>query len=560
MVHLYGLTCKYVKLKATICDFDINKFIILAWDSLKQFLCDIEGKCFKFDIVGLTEIFRIPKNVTYTIDGYHPLQFNTRPENDDGRGGVGLFINNNLNYILREDLSIFLPHVFESLFVEISINKQKSMIVGIIYRPNSPPRANLDTFIDTITKINYKITRENKQAIIMGDFNIDLLKYGTHQKTSMFVDGMFSQGFVPHISKPTRITHTSATIIDHIYSNKLTHTSESGIIITDVADHFATFHIQHKRGTLTPEKHTSIRYHSTKNIANFNTLLSSFDFSNVLNTECPDEAYTKFLTVYEELYNIAFPATNKKINRKLVKREPWITKGLIKSSKTKSKLFLKKLKNPSDHNVLKYETYNKLYNKLLRIAKKTHYDHALHDYRTDIKQTWKILKEIIHKKNDKSSLPDSFTINGLKTDVPKIIAEEFNRFFANIGKRANNNVPKSSKDFSSYLTGNYVKTFFLNPVSLLDILDTARSLKPKTSCGFDDLPMKIVKETIHNITIPLAHIFNQSFSKGVVPTKMKTAKIVPIYKSGHKDQFNNYRPISLLPAFSKLLEKLYVID
>ena len=56
------------------------------WDSLKQFLCHIECKSFKFDIVGLTETFRIPKNLTYTINSYHPLHFNIKPEHDDGRG------------------------------------------------------------------------------------------------------------------------------------------------------------------------------------------------------------------------------------------------------------------------------------------------------------------------------------------------------------------------------------------------------------------------------------------------------------------------------------------
>lgn len=84
------------------------------WTALKQFFNELDGDSikFRFDIIGLTEIFKIPSNMTYCIDGYHPLEHKTRPENDDGRGGVGFFINSNLTYSIREDLSTFIPHVF----------------------------------------------------------------------------------------------------------------------------------------------------------------------------------------------------------------------------------------------------------------------------------------------------------------------------------------------------------------------------------------------------------------------------------------------------------------
>ncbi len=96
----------------------------------------------------------------------------------------------------------------------------------------------------------------------------------------------------------------------------------------------------------------------------------------------------------------------------------------------------------------------------------------------------------------------------------------------------------------------------MNPVTPLEIQNIVNSLKPKISKGFDDISIKTVKETINNIAVPLAHIFNSSLSSGVVPQKLKIAKIIPIFKSGEKNQFNNYRPISLLPAFSKILEKI----
>ncbi len=71
--------------------------------------------------------------------------------------------------------------------------------------------------------------------------NINLLNFETHAKTNDYLDGIFSHGFLPVISRPTRISASSATLLDHMYTNDIISSYQSGIIITDVADHFATF-------------------------------------------------------------------------------------------------------------------------------------------------------------------------------------------------------------------------------------------------------------------------------------------------------------------------------
>ena len=81
-------------------------------------------------------------------------------------------------------------------------------------------------------------------------------------------------------------------------------------------------------------------------------------------------------------------------------------------------------------------------------------------------------------------------------------------------------------------------------------------MKSSHSTGADNLSMRIIKTTMHEVATPLSFIFNQSFLTGIIPIAMKIAKIVPIHKSGSKKLQNNYRPISILPAFSKILEKL----
>jgi hypothetical protein len=81
-------------------------------------------------------------------------------------------------------------------------------------------------------------------------------------------------------------------------------------------------------------------------------------------------------------------------------------------------------------------------------------------------------------------------------------------------------------------------------------------MKPKTSSGYDSISPKLMQETIQGISSPLSHIINLSLEKGEVPDLMKSAKIIPVHKGGEMSSISNYRPISLLPTFSKVLERV----
>ena len=358
------------------------------WDALREFLLMINSDGFLFDFIGLTEVFQIRNDTNYTLDGYHQLEFNVRPEADDGRGGVALFVKDHLNYFRREDLSIFIPHVIESIFIEVQNNRSKPFIVGIIYRPNTFPLADLDRFISELLEVQSKIASENKIAYLMGDYNINLLKFNTHQKTNDFIDNVISQGFIPHITKPTRVTTDSATLIDHIYSNRTYSNHSSGIIITDIADHFGSFHITHEA----TQKHKPIflpkRQLRDDNLLAFGRLLITTDFSPVIQALDPDEAYNIFIGIYTLAFDKACPIKYTRIKSKLIKREPWITQGLLTSIIHKSKLFRKKMTKPTEHNINYYRIYCNIFNKLKCLAKAHYYSDMLHIYRNNIKKTW----------------------------------------------------------------------------------------------------------------------------------------------------------------------------
>ena len=97
---------------------------------------------------------------------------------------------------------------------------------------------------------------------------------------------------------------------------------------------------------------------------------------------------------------------------------------------------------------------------------------------------------------------------------------------------------------------------FLEPVTQSLVINTTAKLKPKVSSGHDEISTKLLKETITNIIAPMTHIINTSLNTGIVPSQMKTAKVIPIFKASDPCILKNYRPVSLLSVFSKILEKI----
>ena len=212
----------------------------------------------------------------------------------------------------------------------------------------------------------------------MGDFNIDLLKFQSHEKTKYVIESMLTTGYLPVITKPTRVTDHSVTLIDHIYSNSKSLNYKSGIVITDVADHFGTFYINRKRHNITVSNYKYIRQMKAENFIHFKQILSATYFSPVLACDCPNEAYNKFICVYDNAFNVALPKKRIKLMRKYIKREPWMTQGLLNSSINKSKLLRTKIRKPTENNIKKYKYFCKMFNKLKRLANSKYYTDILY--------------------------------------------------------------------------------------------------------------------------------------------------------------------------------------
>ena len=136
------------------------------------------------------------------------------------------------------------------------------------------------------------------------------------------------------------------------------------------------------------------------------------------------------------------------------------------------------------------------------------------------------------------------------------IANGFNTFFAGIGPKLASEIEVSDINFESFLLNANPNSFEFSRISEIDILNICKQLKPKMSSGADFISTKLLKQIAHLIITPLHYLINLSLETGFVPKELKIAKIVPVFKDDDCHDFNNYRPISLLSSFSKLLEKI----
>ena len=207
--------------------------------NLSSFENYLETIQYNFTMIGLTETWLNDTNYDlYGLQGYNFVE----QHRSSLCGGVALCVMKHLNYLERPDLPLY-DNDIASVFIEV--NKDKLHLHWRLYRP---PGNDIRKFNEKLVSILQKITRENKISYILGDFNINLLNNDYHQPTGYFFYLMSNNSFLPLITRPTRVTANSATLIDNMFTNHFDCSLQSneGIFVTDITDHYPVFHINHQ--------------------------------------------------------------------------------------------------------------------------------------------------------------------------------------------------------------------------------------------------------------------------------------------------------------------------
>lgn len=204
----------------------------------------------------------------------------------------------------------------------------------------------------------------------------------------------------------------------------------------------------------------------------------------------------------------------------------------------------------------KYKNYKNLFEKLRKKAKKKYYSEIISKYKYDSKNTWRIMKEIIGKTKEKSnSLPQVIKVNGKNIYDQNVVAKEFNKFFINVGPNLAKKIEKSQTSFETYLTQSTLNLEFEN-LTFNEFEDAFKSLKRNRAMGTDDINGNVIIDVYDTIKNILFRVVKASIEQGIFPNDLKIAKVTPVFKSGDQTDVSNYRPISVLPVFSKVLERI----
>jgi hypothetical protein len=197
---------------------------------------------------------------------------------------------------------------------------------------------------------------------------------------------------------------------------------------------------------------------------------------------------------------------------------------------------------------------------VIREAKKLYFARQLQDNVNNMKKTWQLLNQAIRRKNLKDSGITSIIENNVTSTDNRTIANMFNEYFTSAASKIVQKInPTDINPTANLQQVNCHLNFSDEPVTLHELNTACKQIADKKTLDYNGISMYFIKRTIEVLSTPLLHIFNLSLMSGIVPTQLKVAKVIPIFKSGERSSMDNYRPISLLNSFSKLIEKIVAI-
>jgi Reverse transcriptase (RNA-dependent DNA polymerase) len=513
----------------------------------------------EFDVIVLSEVW------SYNIDFYGNIfdgyDFYYEIPKNSSVGGIGMYVKKMFFVQFRQDLHLCSndSNVVENVWIEVVKNKIKYIIGGIYRHPNH----SINGFMDLLEVNLIKISKRKNPCFILGDLNIDLLKSEENNSIMNYLNNLFVYNFLPVLVMPTRITQKTASVIDHIYyfegsNNKRNFQLLSGNIFSDLSDHLPNFVIlSSSRKKINFCDRPFVRLYTPNNKQRFDKMIRETDWNDLIyNNNNVNDCYNIFIDVVQCSYENSFPLVRQ--SRKANRDKKWITDGLKISSRKKFALYKKWLESKDENDKLKYMEYNKVYKVTAKKAELTYYNRQFDSKTHSIRQLWSNLNKICSNKKSKQRPKKIQKLKSHGNDITsdQDISNCMNEYFCNVGPDLVKSLPSVQTKYTDYIQFSNLKSIFCEPITKLELTNIINSLNVKKSCGPDGISSQLVKENCEIFLEPLMYLYNLSLNQGIVPDRLKIAKVIPLFKKGDECLSSNYRPISLLSVFNKLLEKL----
>lgn len=511
----------------------------------------ISEKSCNFDVMCITEHWLGNNELElYNLNNFTLMSKFCRKNKK--HGGSCIFVKSTIEsipYTEFENLNI--EEHFEASMIELP---QLKLIIICIYRT---PTSNIQVFMENLDIIIHNLLNKGKKVIIMGDLNVNfLVNNNISTKIQSFLN---TYGLEAIVNVPTRIGNNSSSAVDQIILNKDLWNYTFKVITTGFSDHDAQtlqLHIEHgnKINSSSSVTYKKGRSFKEENIQYLNYLLAKESWDSVFNHTSVNLAYEDFHKTFSYCYEIALPETKIKL---LKHTKNWVTTGIRESGK-RLRFLSRILKNGNVSKTFKdyYLCYKKIYTNVIREAKKLHNDKFINSSGNKSKALWTVVKNELGKTN-RQIKNMKIKSNDREICDPQKVANIFNDYYATIAETIldTNSSPQTKRDNITKNIDN-CSSIFLNPTNESEIIEIINQCQNKKSSGIDGIPDFIIKRCCLNIVSPITFIVNLSLSTGCFPDRLKIAKVKPVYKKGSQEEVKNYRPISLLSVFSRIIEKV----
>ena len=504
-------------------------------------------------VIGITES-KLDESVTdgeINIDGYEVI----RSDRNRHGGGVACYIRNDISFNPRGNFS----SEVENIFLDMLLPKTKPILIGILYRPPDQSK-----FLDKLsTAISETDNFDAQEVYILGDLNINLINNQKHTPNGIkrYKEFCSLNGLKQLLTLPTRITKTSTSLLDHVLTNSADRVSQFGVVDMGLSDHQLIYCTRKITRTKT-NAHKYIKTRSLKNYSQtlFLDKLRKVNFPDYSNFKDINNAYSDFTEKVTSVIDEIAPIKEIRVKNN---SQDWFDAEINEEIERRDKSLakFKKSRLHSDN-----ESYKKARNKVQRMIKdkkKNFFTGKLNENIGKPKELWKSLKSLGLPSKKSSCSTICLEKDGILSFDPKANAEIFKDFYSNLANDLVKKLPNPPNKYGKDVVKKYYenlnlvgKSFSFEPVAYTSVLKLLQQLNPHKSAGIDNLTGKFLKEGAPVLASPITNLINLSISLSSFPDDCKIAKLKPLYKKEAKTKPKNYRPISLLPLISKIIERI----
>lgn len=493
-----------------------------------------------FDLIAVSESWLKPSipSSEVSLPGYYLLR-NDRVNKKCG--GVAVYIKSNL----KAKVLFNTPHEYsakpEFMFIEIELPNLDLLLFGTCYRP--PKIGHFTDFESALLRYmpNYR------RVLVMGDMNTDLQmtnrNFDYHQLTTTFES--CNMTILP--LDATHHTATSDTLIDLIVTNDLSDILHHGQLpVPGISKHDLIYCVSTFKSPKPSEKFIQYRDFKRMDEAAFLRDVYQTQWDVIETLDSVDSMVEKFSSLVINIYDKHAPIVTKRINKRHPK--PWITQDILKMMSERDSVYRKAKKTGSEQSMAHYRQLRNRVKQTLRNSRLRYINSLFSERNQSSRDLWRNVKKLGFGKQPTS----------IRVDIP---LDEMNDYFVSFCSQTNtpyvNNqlsvIQNQISEKAPLIKFNFI------PITELDTLKAMNRIKSNAT-GSDNVSIFLIKKILPAVLSALTFIFNVSLNTNTFPTEWKRALVKPLNKVPSPSVLQDYRPISILPALSKGLERIVHIQ